>query len=615
MLFSIIFNYFGAILIDKDNIEEKKISYNKCNYFNNYKLNKLLIIFFAIPLLFFIGLYAKKYNNTVENILIQCEDHQDNNSYPHFIRVYYDQGSGFNDVHSRYYFFSYTGKTVLTARHITNSKSIRIELHPKSKEFVEYRMKIYYKGQQCNPNFLQNAELYNAKINFLEDNAIVLKYEPQQEDSKFQNIIIDYKIDSSFTKNYILPKKISWYQYYYIIENYKQYFLFLTSSFILFLLGFQKIRNLLVYSCLFIVERKKLLLGIIISINILSLVIFKYTGFLINNVNSLFNISIKNPKIVLPIGISFYTFQILSYIIDVYRKEIPVQKNIIKLATYISLFPQLIAGPIIRYKNVADEIDHRKETLELFVSGVRRFIIGLGKKVIIANNMAIIADLLYDNIYSLGTGSLWLAAITYTLQIYFDFSGYSDMAIGLGKMFGFHFLENFNYPYISNSITDFWKRWHISLSSWFKDYVYIPLGGNRCSKLKHIRNILIVWMITGLWHGASWNFVLWGLYYGILLIIEKYLFAKLLVKMPKFLKHIYALLLVIIGWVIFRVENFQELTYALKNMFYFKSSHFLELLFANTEILYSIIFMIIAIFASIPLYKKFTEKANNNKLL
>ena len=362
-------------------------------------------------------------------------------------------------------------------------------------------------------------------------------------------------------------------------------------------------------------KKRKLLLAGVVSINILALVIFKYTGFLINNVNSIFNITIKNPNIILPIGISFYTFQILSYVIDVYRKEVPVQRNIIKLATYISLFPQLIAGPIVRYQTIADEIDNRKESSELFVSGLRRFIIGLGKKVIIANKMALIADLLYGNVYGLGMASLWIAAISYTMQIYFDFSGYSDMAIGLGKIFGFHFLENFNYPYIANSITDFWRRWHISLSSWFKDYVYIPLGGNRCSKLKHIRNILIVWMLTGLWHGASWNFVLWGLYYGLLLILEKYVFKKLLDKMPKVLKHIYTLFLVIIGWVLFRVENFKDLLYSLKNMFSFKSSNLFELLLNNTEILYSLLFIVIAIFAAIPLYKKFTEKIKDNKLL
>lgn len=362
-------------------------------------------------------------------------------------------------------------------------------------------------------------------------------------------------------------------------------------------------------------KKKKLFLIIAICVNILALVVFKYTGFLVGNLNNIFHLSIKNPHIILPIGISFYTFQILSYVIDVYKKEVPVQRNIIKLATYISLFPQLIAGPIVRYQTIADEIDNRKENIELFVSGLRRFIIGLGKKVIIANKMAIIADLLYGDIYSLGMASLWLAAISYTMQIYFDFSGYSDMAIGLGKMFGFHFLENFNYPYIANSITDFWRRWHISLSSFFKDYVYIPLGGNRCSKLKHIRNILIVWLLTGLWHGASWNFVIWGLYYGILLLLEKYVLKKLIDKLPKVFKHIYTLFLVIIGWVIFRVENFKDLLYALKNMFSFKSSSLIKFLLNNTEILYSMMFILIAIFACIPIYKKITEKIKDNKLL
>ena len=258
-------------------------------------------------------------------------------------------------------------------------------------------------------------------------------------------------------------------------------------------------------------NKRKLWLIISIFFNIGLLFFFKYTDFFLSNLNNLFNIEIPLLNLTLPIGISFYTFQILSYVIDVYRKEVQVQKNILKLATYITLFPQLIAGPIVRYITICDELNKRDESIKNFASGLRRFILGLGKKVIIANNVAILADAVFNNSPN-GVGSLiiWLGAIAYTIQIYFDFSGYSDMAIGLGKMFGFNFLENFNYPYIAKSITDFWRRWHISLSSFFRDYLYIPLGGNRCSKIKWFRNIFIVWFLTGLWHGASWNYIVWG---------------------------------------------------------------------------------------------------------
>ena len=253
---------------------------------------------------------------------------------------------------------------------------------------------------------------------------------------------------------------------------------------------------------------KKIILVLSIIFNIGLLFIFKYLGFFTMNISSIFNINIPIINIALPIGISFYTFQILSYVIDVYKNEVKVQKNIFLLGTYISLFPQLIAGPIVRYQTIEKELKERKHTLENFCNGFRRFIVGLGKKVIIANNVAFVADTIFNSAIENNYKGIILivATISYTLQIYFDFSGYSDMAIGLGKMFGFNFLENFNYPYIATSITDFWRRWHISLSSWFRDYIYIPLGGNRVSKLKWLRNILVVWFLTGLWHGAAWNF-------------------------------------------------------------------------------------------------------------
>ena len=256
--------------------------------------------------------------------------------------------------------------------------------------------------------------------------------------------------------------------------------------------------------------------------NIGLLLFFKYTDFFISNANSMFGFSIKLLGLSLPIGISFYSFQALSYVIDVYRGEIRAQKNIITLATYVSLFPQLIAGPIVRYQTIEHQLMHRKESAEQFAEGVKRFAVGLGKKVILANNIGFLFSEISNTPQSeLSVTASWLGILAYTFQIYFDFSGYSDMAIGLGKMFGFDFLENFNYPYISKSITDFWRRWHISLSTWFRDYVYIPLGGNRKGLPRQCLNIMIVWFLTGFWHGANWNFMLWGVYFGVILLMEK----------------------------------------------------------------------------------------------
>lgn len=307
---------------------------------------------------------------------------------------------------------------------------------------------------------------------------------------------------------------------------------------------------------------KKILIFLVIF-NLLSLFSFKYLNFCISNVNNIFNLNIKNINLSLPIGISFYTFQVLSYVIDVYKKKVKAQKSLINLACYVSAFPQLIAGPIVRYSDIEKEIVDRKTTSDDFASGIRRFITGLSKKVLIANNVSYICD----SIFKLGAPSagfigVLIAVIAYTMQIYFDFSGYSDMAIGLGRMCGFHYSENFDHPYISKSVTEFWHRWHISLSSFFKDYVYIPLGGNRKGVFKHIRNILIVWLLTGLWHGDSWNFIIWGLYYGIILIIEKYLF-----KNKKISSHIYTMIVVMIGWLIFRETNSSSLFSSLKALF------------------------------------------------
>ena len=299
-----------------------------------------------------------------------------------------------------------------------------------------------------------------------------------------------------------------------------------------------------------------LILSICTSVGIL--IYFKYTNFIIENINLWLKNKIDFIYVLLPIGISFYTFQMISYLIDVYKGKAKVQKNILKLATYISLFPQLIAGPIVRYTTIEKQLENREHTVEKFSSGVRRFIIGLGKKVLIANVLGELAsEFLASN--EISVLFCWLYAIAIMLQIYFDFSGYSDMAIGLGKMFGFEFLENFNYPYIARTVTDFWRRWHISLSSWFRDYVYIPLGGNRVTKIKWIRNILVVWILTGLWHGASWAFVIWGLYFGILLIIEKLFLGKYLDKLPKIISRCYLLIIVMISFIIFNGNDVSQI--------------------------------------------------------
>ncbi len=296
-------------------------------------------------------------------------------------------------------------------------------------------------------------------------------------------------------------------------------------------------------------------------INLALLGFFKYTDFILGTVNGIFGTAIPMLNLALPIGISFYTFQTMSYTVDVYRGDAKVQKNIINFGAYVALFPQLIAGPIVQFKTVAEELDERHESFDDFSDGVTRFMTGLGKKVLLANSAGLIwdsvagANVSLETIASLPVLSAWIGILAYTFQIYFDFSGYSDMAIGLGRMLGFHFLENFNYPYMSKSITEFWRRWHISLGSWFREYLYIPLGGNRCGFAKQIRNISIVWLATGLWHGASWNFVLWGVYFGILLIIEKLFLLNWLKKMPAAVGHIYTLLLVIISWVIFAIED------------------------------------------------------------
>ncbi|MBN2878324.1 MAG: MBOAT family protein [Clostridia bacterium] len=305
-----------------------------------------------------------------------------------------------------------------------------------------------------------------------------------------------------------------------------------------------------------------LALGIVISLA--SLVYFKYAAFFVNTFAGIFSLPIELPALVLPIGISFYTFQILTYTIDVYREEAPYQKNPLRLLLYVSCFPQLIAGPIVQYGDVAAEISKRSTSMDDFSAGMRRFVIGLGKKVLIANICGkALLSLPSDNMSLAGA---WVFAIFYALQIYFDFSAYSDMAIGLGRIIGFKYKENFNYPYISSSITDFWRRWHMSLSGFFRKYVYIPLGGNRKGGRRTALNIMIVWALTGLWHGASWNFVLWGVYYGVLLMVEKFILAKAIEKTPKVLRHIATLVIVLVGWVIFYHTNTADMIGHLKAM-------------------------------------------------
>lgn len=314
-------------------------------------------------------------------------------------------------------------------------------------------------------------------------------------------------------------------------------------------------------------KRLKLLLVISVIIDLGLLSVFKYTDFIITNINSVFGAGFDLLNIALPIGISFYTFQAMSYTIDVYRDDVRVQRNLIDFGMYITMFPQLIAGPIVRYSDIQDQLAERNVTTADFSEGIMRFVVGLGKKVLLANQMGAV----WTQIYALG-GDIsalmaWTGAAAYTFQIYFDFSGYSDMAIGLGRMFGFKFPENFRYPYESVSITDFWRRWHITLSTWFKEYLYIPLGGNRRGLARQALNLLIVWTLTGFWHGAGWNFVMWGLYYFAILFIEKLFLLKALDKLPRLFRHAYALLLIVIGWVIFASDDVSVMLPYLGSMF------------------------------------------------
>jgi len=363
------------------------------------------------------------------------------------------------------------------------------------------------------------------------------------------------------------------------------------------------------YICGAIIHRRKeagksakaaLIVGVVLNLAILGF--FKYATFLLESLQAFLPmVQMVVPKIELPIGISFYVFQSMSYIIDVYRDDAPVQKNPITFGTYVTLFPQLIAGPIVRYADVARQLQQREEKVSMFAAGVRLFVVGLAKKVLLANQMGALWEHL-----QLQSGALaaWVGIAAYALQIYFDFSGYSDMAIGLGRLFGFEFLINFNYPYISASVTEFWRRWHISLSTWFKEYVYIPLGGNRKGIRRQIVNLLIVWGLTGLWHGASWNFLLWGLYYGVLLIVEKVFLLKALQKLPAVLRHIYSLLAVLLGWTLFFFKDMEKLGAFFGKLFGFAATEEGTLLYIAA---YVPLFAVAAV-AATPLGKKLWDK-------
>ena len=324
-------------------------------------------------------------------------------------------------------------------------------------------------------------------------------------------------------------------------------------------------------------RKAKAAMVVCVAVSLALLAFFKYVDFAVKTVNSLLDAGIGMLQLALPIGISFYTFQTISYMVDVYRGEAAAQKNLISYAAYVAMFPQLIAGPIVQYKTIDAQLRTRRETVEQVADGIRRFMVGLGKKVLLANNIGGLWETIgAADPMELPVLTAWMGLAAYTLQIYLDFSAYSDMAIGLGHMFGFRFLENFNYPYISKSITEFWHRWHISLSTWFREYVYIPLGGNRTGLWRHIRNILVVWLLTGIWHGASWNFVFWGLYYGILLLAEKFIFGRYLTKLPALFQHIYCMFFVMVGWNLFAFDDMGNGIKFLKSLFGFYGQVFLN---------------------------------------
>ena len=343
-----------------------------------------------------------------------------------------------------------------------------------------------------------------------------------------------------------------------------------------------------------------------ISVSLSGLLFFKYANFFVTNVNNLTGAAIPLVKMLMPIGVSFYTFQFVSYTVDLYKGQIELQRNLLDFSTYVALFPQLIAGPIVRYSDVARELTKREHTISRFAHGAKRFIIGLGKKMLLANLFGELVSI-YKQSTDQSVLFVWIYLVAYTLQIYFDFSGYSDMAIGLGHIFGFKFPENFSYPYIADSITNFWRRWHMSLSHWFRDYVYIPLGGNRVKPWRHVINILVVWMLTGFWHGADWNFILWGAYFGLVMLIEKFFLTRVLEKTPKALRHVYVMLILFVSWTFFDSVGFGTAFTLIGRMFGFGASGF-----AGREALYYLrsylVPIAIGIVGATPLLKSLAGK-------
>ncbi|MGN1305190.1 MAG: MBOAT family O-acyltransferase [Oscillospiraceae bacterium] len=353
-----------------------------------------------------------------------------------------------------------------------------------------------------------------------------------------------------------------------------------------------------------------LLVSVLMNLGLLG--VFKYSSFIITTINSVFGLNISDPQLPLPIGISFYTFQSMSYTIDLYLKKIKVQKNFFSFAAYVTLFPQIVAGPIVRYEDVAKEIDHRTISISKVSEGIGKFLKGLAKKVILANNIGLVWTQVKAMDYGeISAATAWIGILAFTFQIYFDFSGYSDMAIGLGKMLGFNFPKNFDHPYLSRSISEFWRRWHITLGSWFREYVYIPLGGNRKGFARTIINLLIVWSLTGLWHGSSWNFMLWGFYFGVLIVIERIGFGKILEKLPKVVSTLYTFILVVLGWVLFDTNTLADAGHYIAAMFgangILGDSTALYLLASNAVV------FVLCIFASTDIFSKFTDKLQEQK--
>lgn len=386
----------------------------------------------------------------------------------------------------------------------------------------------------------------------------------------------------------------------------------------LILLMFSTVMNYIFGRLLGLERKRRLILVISVIYNIGILFVFKYFNFFMDTVEGAahwmnMDWSFALAEITLPIGISFFTFQIMSYVIDVYTRKVEVQKNVLDLALYIMLFPQLIAGPIVRYIDVNDEIKERHTDASMIHDGITRFIIGFNKKIFLANGMGYMADTVFGNVDSINTPYAWLGVICYALQIYMDFSSYSDMAIGLGKLFGFRFLENFNYPYISRSIKEFWRRWHISLSSWFRDYVYIPLGGSRNGTGKTYRNLLIVFLLTGFWHGADWTFVIWGVYHGLFLVLERGRLGKFLDRLPGLIQRIYTWVVVLVGWVFFRCDTFGEAVAYIKAMFAFDFGHYNILGILQGLDREFLILLVISLIASMPVIPRLKAKYAENQ--